>query len=306
MSTPTLNYAGPAMAGASSDARFHHPQYVIRKKVFKLMGAAFHVYDLAGNVVMYSKQKAFKLREDIRLYTGEDMQTELLTIQARQIIDFSAAYDVIDPRTGGKVGALRRKGLKSMLRDEWVLMDARDQEIGLVQEDTDAARDLYHSFAKAEPIYDYHCHLPQALILENHQFGDLAEIWLGRWVRTDTYIFDASYVAAALRHIRMQGWSCGWGLHIDADLLWNGKDDAFLGGRPTEQDPMLKRTLCVVSDPLELVAPAMKRNGYRYLRSVRAIQWNMLAPSMARSIGRLRVSRVAPAPTFSPSSDPLP
>lgn len=44
---------------------------------------------------------------------------------------------------------------------------------------TDAARDLYHNFAKAEPIYDYHCHLPQQLILANHRFADLAEIWLG-------------------------------------------------------------------------------------------------------------------------------
>jgi glucuronate isomerase len=44
---------------------------------------------------------------------------------------------------------------------------------------TDAARDLYHTFAKAEPIYDYHCHLPQALIANNHAFADLAEIWLG-------------------------------------------------------------------------------------------------------------------------------
>ncbi|MEO6002929.1 MAG: glucuronate isomerase [Opitutus sp.] len=44
---------------------------------------------------------------------------------------------------------------------------------------TDAARDLYHNFAKSEPIYDYHCHLPQQQILENHQFADIAEIWLG-------------------------------------------------------------------------------------------------------------------------------
>jgi glucuronate isomerase len=44
---------------------------------------------------------------------------------------------------------------------------------------SDAAQDLYHNFAKAEPIYDYHCHLPQAQILENHAFADLAEIWLG-------------------------------------------------------------------------------------------------------------------------------
>ena len=44
---------------------------------------------------------------------------------------------------------------------------------------TDAARDLYQNFAEAEPIYDYHCHLPQQQILQNHQFADLAEVWLG-------------------------------------------------------------------------------------------------------------------------------
>ena len=44
---------------------------------------------------------------------------------------------------------------------------------------TDAARDLYHNFAKNEPIFDYHCHLPQQQILSNHQFADLADIWLG-------------------------------------------------------------------------------------------------------------------------------
>jgi glucuronate isomerase len=42
-----------------------------------------------------------------------------------------------------------------------------------------AARELYHTFAKNEPIYDYHCHLPPAQIANNHQFADLAEIWLG-------------------------------------------------------------------------------------------------------------------------------
>lgn len=126
----------------------------------------------------------------------------------------------------------------------------------------------------------------------------LAEIWLDRWVRTDTYIFDAAYVAAAMRHIRRRRWDCGWGLHVNATLLWNGKDDAFLGGAPTEKDPMLTRTLCVVSDPLELVAPAMRANGYRYRRGVRALQWNMLAPTMSRAIQDLR--RSAPSPSPSP------
>ena len=71
--------------------------------------------------------KAFKLKEDIRLYTSEDMQTEVLSIQARKIIDISSAYDVIDSLTGAKVGALKRKGLKSILKDEWIIMDAEDK-----------------------------------------------------------------------------------------------------------------------------------------------------------------------------------
>jgi glucuronate isomerase len=43
----------------------------------------------------------------------------------------------------------------------------------------DAGRDLYHQFAKEEPIFDYHCHLPPSAIANNHRFADLAEIWLG-------------------------------------------------------------------------------------------------------------------------------
>jgi glucuronate isomerase len=44
---------------------------------------------------------------------------------------------------------------------------------------SDAARELYHGYAKAEPIYDYHCHVPQAQIAANREFGDLSEIWIG-------------------------------------------------------------------------------------------------------------------------------
>jgi hypothetical protein len=116
----------------------------------------------------------------------------------------------------------------------------------------------------------------------------LAEFWLDRWVRTDTYIFDAEYVAAARERLQANGWECGWGIHINAQLLWDGKNDAFLGGVPTDQDPMLTRLLCVVSDPLELVSESLRASGLRYRRSVRALQWNMLAPTMMRAIRELR------------------
>ena len=40
------------------------------------------------------------------------------------------------------------------------------------------ARRLYHSFAAAEPILDYHCHLPPKDVAENRRFANLFEIWL--------------------------------------------------------------------------------------------------------------------------------
>ena len=113
-----------------------HDSFVVRRKFLRIVGNEFRVFDPAGSQVLFSKQKAFKLREDIRVWSGDDMQTEVLWIHGRQIVDFSAAYDVIDSTTGQKVGAFKRKGLKSVVRDEWILMDANDQEIGLFQEDS--------------------------------------------------------------------------------------------------------------------------------------------------------------------------
>ena len=116
--------------------RFGHQTYLVRRKVFKIFGGAFHIYDPTGQVAFYSKLKAFKLKEDIRLYTGEDMQTEVLVIQARSVLDIAATYDVYDSATNEKVGALKRKGLKSILKDEWIFLDPSDREIGLLKEDS--------------------------------------------------------------------------------------------------------------------------------------------------------------------------
>lgn len=43
---------------------------------------------------------------------------------------------------------------------------------------SDSARQLYHEYAKGEPILDYHCHLSPKDIATNRQFKDLYEIWL--------------------------------------------------------------------------------------------------------------------------------
>lgn len=40
------------------------------------------------------------------------------------------------------------------------------------------ARRLYHDYAAAMPIYDYHCHLPPADLAADRRFGNLYEAWL--------------------------------------------------------------------------------------------------------------------------------
>ncbi|NMO22949.1 hypothetical protein HPC49_45325 [Pyxidicoccus fallax] len=116
--------------------RFGQSRFMVRRKFFKLFGGAFHIYDEAGNVAFYSKMKAFKLKEDLRIYSGEDMSEELLTIKARSILDFGATYDVTDATTGQRVGALRRKALRSILRDQWLILDVNDQEVGTIEEES--------------------------------------------------------------------------------------------------------------------------------------------------------------------------
>ena len=130
-----------AMTGTTNDVdsaydRYEFNTYTVHKKFFKLFGGAFTIFDPDGQVAFYSKQKAFKLKEDIRLYTDESMQTEVMSIQAREILDFSAAYNVVDTLAGEMVGGLRRKGFKSIFKDEWVIMDVHDNEIGLIKEDS--------------------------------------------------------------------------------------------------------------------------------------------------------------------------
>lgn len=114
---------------------FSDNQYMIRRKVLTVFGAKFHVYNTAGELILFSKQKAFKLKEDIRVFADESMAVERLVIKARQIVDFSAAYDVVDPSENRKIGALRRKGWKSLVRDSWEFLDENDQPIAVVEED---------------------------------------------------------------------------------------------------------------------------------------------------------------------------
>ncbi len=114
---------------------FDLANYTIRRKIFKIFGASFQIFDSLGNRVGFCRQKAFKLKEDIRIYRDDSMTVELLVIQARQVLDFSAAFDIVG-EDSRKVGAARRKGFQSILKDTWEVLDENDRMVAQVSEDS--------------------------------------------------------------------------------------------------------------------------------------------------------------------------
>jgi hypothetical protein len=110
--------------------------YLIRRKVLCFFGAKFHIYDANQNLIGFCKQKAFKLKEDIRIYTDESCARELVVILARNVIDFSACYDVIDPATGALLGSWKRKGWSSLVRDSWEVYDPYGVKVAELSEDS--------------------------------------------------------------------------------------------------------------------------------------------------------------------------
>ena len=116
--------------------------YMVRQKVLKLLGEEFHIYsdDSMQQLIGYSKQKALKLKEDIRVYSDEQKSTELICIKARSIIDFGAGYDISDSQTGEAICSFKREGLKSLFKDSWKVMDSSGNQIGTLGEDTGILR----------------------------------------------------------------------------------------------------------------------------------------------------------------------
>ena len=135
-------------------------QFIARRKVFKLLGAGFTLLAPDGRLLAASQQKAFRLKEDIRVNDGSDAGIEILAIRANSIIDFSASYQVVDSTTGETVGSLRRKGWSSMFRGSWEILDADGVVRGRVVEDSGwkaLARRMHEMVAMV---------LPQAFHLE--------------------------------------------------------------------------------------------------------------------------------------------
>ena len=102
---------------------------------FKIItiGSKFTVTDRDGNVVFYVKQKLFKLKEAIKVFTDQSQTNQLYTINADRIIDFSARYNFTN-MGGQSLGSIKRKGMRSLFRANYQIFDDVNQLMTITEE----------------------------------------------------------------------------------------------------------------------------------------------------------------------------
>lgn len=94
------------------------------KLSFKLLAIASQIYirDANGQLIGYVKQKLLKLKEDINVFADEQQTQHLYNIKADRVLDFSAKYNFTDGR-GAQVGAIKRKGMRSIFKAHYEIYD---------------------------------------------------------------------------------------------------------------------------------------------------------------------------------------
>lgn len=99
----------------------------------------FIAKDASGKTLVYVRQKMFKLKEAIQVFSNEKKEELLFTINADRIIDFNASYAFANEE-GEVFGKVGRKGAKSLLKAHYEIYDNNNIPEFLIQEENPWAK----------------------------------------------------------------------------------------------------------------------------------------------------------------------
>jgi uncharacterized protein YxjI len=119
------------VAGVNLTTQRH---YTIKRKFWSFFERVFRVWTADGQLIMYIKHPILKLREEFMVYEDEAQQRPMLRVKSKQVIAINFSYDITDATTGQVFGSVQKKGLKSILRDKFILLDPAGNEIGYAEE----------------------------------------------------------------------------------------------------------------------------------------------------------------------------
>jgi len=86
----------------------------------------FVARDFSGKTIAYVRQKMFKLKEDIEIFSDESRAQVNYRIKADRWLDFSAAYSFYDAQEA-TIGKIARKGWRSIWKAQYEIIDQNDQ-----------------------------------------------------------------------------------------------------------------------------------------------------------------------------------
>jgi uncharacterized protein YxjI len=103
---------------------------------FKVLALAPQIYvtDAAGALQLYVKQKLFKLKEAVHVFSDEAQTHEVATIKADRILDWSANYGFIDADGQTLLGGVGRKGFRSLWRAAYEIFDSERNPVATIRE----------------------------------------------------------------------------------------------------------------------------------------------------------------------------
>jgi hypothetical protein len=109
-------------------------QYIIRRRLWSVFDRVFRVFTGDGQLIMYIRHPLLRLREELMVYADEARTRPLLQIKSQQVIAIDFCYEVSDAQTGQLLGSVQSKGLRSLVRDKFILLDPAGVEIGYAEE----------------------------------------------------------------------------------------------------------------------------------------------------------------------------
>lgn len=94
---------------------------------FKIAALApqIFVHDAEGSTICYVKQKMFKMKEDIQVFSDDKKTRQIASIKANKIIDWSARYFFTDTE-GNEIGSVGRQGMRSIWRARYDIFNPGD------------------------------------------------------------------------------------------------------------------------------------------------------------------------------------
>ncbi len=91
------------------------------------------VTDANGNLLVYVKQKLFKLKEAVTVFGDEQQSQILFNLKADRVMDFSARYNFTD-RQGISVGAVKRQGTRSLWKAQYDILEGETATMSIREE----------------------------------------------------------------------------------------------------------------------------------------------------------------------------